>query len=188
MKKIIIAMLIVIGTSVGVAGALIGFLLSRPPQNLTPENISQGVALDRDALDQRETDLAKLITSAPVKSMKQSGLAAAMGGIRLKLTSKAPQEVVVPIPQLADAQAPICYFIRATPADAVRDIRIRKREDSNVVVGVKLVGDGKEVQLEWSSVILLAQSRFPQIARQRRLSGRRAPAPIGLERNLEAGQ
>jgi hypothetical protein len=87
--------------------------------------------------------------------MKNSGLAGAMGGARVSVSSGDPQEVLLPIPQLADCQVPICYFISSTPADAVTEFRLRKREDDNVVVGVRLAGKKQDVQIAWSSVVLL---------------------------------
>src|SRR5262249_51556051 len=88
--------------------------------------------------------------------MKNSGLAGAMGGARVRVFSGEAQEVLLPIPQLADGQVPICYFISSTPADAVTEFRLRKSEDGNVVVAVRLAGKKQDVQVAWSSVVLLA--------------------------------
>jgi hypothetical protein len=88
--------------------------------------------------------------------MRQCGLAWVTGGAHLKVTWDGPQEVILPLPQLADGQVPVCYFIRCAPPDAAEEFRLRKREHCNVVVSVRLAGGGREVQLEWSAVVLLA--------------------------------
>jgi hypothetical protein len=121
-----------------------------------PPDISPGVAIRQEGLEALQVDLAKRITSAPTRVMKNSGLAGAMGGACVKVSSGDPQEILLPIPQLADGQVPICFFISSTPADAVTEFRLRKREDSNVVVVVRLAGKKQEVQFAWSSVVLLA--------------------------------
>jgi hypothetical protein len=113
-------------------------------------------SIRQDGLAGLQAELGKSITSAPARVMKNSGLAGTMGGARVKVLSGEPQEVLLPIPQLADGQVPICYFISSTPADAVTEFRLRKRDDGNVVVGVRLVGKKQDVQIAWSSVVLLA--------------------------------
>jgi len=88
--------------------------------------------------------------------MSGSGLAGAMGGAHLKLLSDEPQEVLLPLPQLADGQVPLCYFISSSPPEVACAFRLRKRDDSNVIVSVRLTGKNQEVELAWSSVVLLA--------------------------------
>jgi hypothetical protein len=88
--------------------------------------------------------------------MRGSGLAGAMGGARVQVTSTDPQEVILPIPQLAGGQVPLCYFISATPADAATELRLRARDDCNVVVAVRLAGKKQEVRITWAAVVLLA--------------------------------
>ena len=51
--------------------------------------------------------------------MEKSGLAGVMGGVHLKVISTDPQELRLPIPQFADGQVPLCYFIRSTPPEAL---------------------------------------------------------------------
>jgi len=87
--------------------------------------------------------------------MKASGLAGAMGGARVKVTSTDPQEVILPIPQLAGGQVPLSYFITITPAEAATEFRLRAQDDGNVVVRVRLAGKRQEVQIAWSAVVLL---------------------------------
>jgi hypothetical protein len=88
--------------------------------------------------------------------MKGGGLAGAVGGARVKVTSADPQEALLPIPQLCGAQVPVCYFIRSTPPDAATEFRLRKTEGGNVALGVRLAGKRQDVQIAWSAVILLA--------------------------------
>jgi hypothetical protein len=121
-----------------------------------PPEITTGVAIQADGLSVRQAELAKAIASGPARAMKGYGLAGVAGGAHVRVLSDKPQEVVLPIPQLADAQVPLCYFIEATPADAVAEFRLRTREDGNVVVGIRLAGKKQDVQLAWSAVVLIA--------------------------------
>jgi hypothetical protein len=140
----------------GLTVALAGFLWAQFQTGVSPQNLTQGVAVQQERLHGLQAELAKTISSAPERVMKQSGLAGAMGGTHVKVTSGDFQEILLPIPQLSDCQVPICFFIGSAPADAVTEFRLRKREDSNVVVGVRLAGKKGEVQISWSSVVLLA--------------------------------
>jgi hypothetical protein len=158
MKNMAILVIVAASVFVGSAGALVGVYWGALPTYTTvvPENISPGVSVRHDGLAGPHAELDKAITAVPAGVMNQSGLAGATGGAHLKLTSGSPQEVILPIPQLADGQVPVCYFIRCTPLDAADEFRLRKREDCNVVVSVRLVGSRREVQLAWSAVVLLA--------------------------------
>jgi hypothetical protein len=109
----------------------------------------------RDGLAGPQADLEKKITSAPARVMQKSGLAGAMGGAHVRVISGDPQEILLPIPQLADGQVPLCYFIRSTPPDAATQFRLCKSEDDNVAVRVHLAGKKQDVQIAWSSVVLL---------------------------------
>jgi Transglutaminase-like superfamily len=141
---------------VGIAGASIGVLPGRLRADDPSGGVPPGVAIRREGLADLQVELAKRIMSAPARVMKSSGLAGAMGGARVKVTSGDPQEVLLPIPQLAGGQVPVCYFIGSTPADAVTEVRLQKTEDGNIVVGVRLAGKKQEVQITWSSIVLLA--------------------------------
>src|SRR5262245_19861174 len=92
---------------VGLTGALAGDL----PAGELPKADAKGVAIRQDGLAEPQAKLEKRITSAPARVMKASGLAGAMGGARVKVTSTEPQEIVLPVPQLAGGQVPLCYFI-----------------------------------------------------------------------------
>ena len=136
--------------SVGVVVMLIG---CGSAQEKAP---NKDKTIRQDGLTELQAELAKSIAAAPARAMKNNGLAGAMGGARVKVLASAPQEVLLPIPQLADGQVPICYFISSTPADAVTEFRLRNREDGNVVVVVRLAGKKQDVAIAWSSVVLLA--------------------------------
>jgi hypothetical protein len=156
-KKLAIGMIVTVSVVVGLAGAFVGGYWGALQTNtpVVPDKLSPGVAIRQEGLAGPQAELGKTITTAPAKVMNQSGLVAAMGGARVKLSSSDPQEVFLPIPQLADGQVPICYFISCTPPNAATEFRLRKRADCNVVVSVRLVGNNQEVQLTWSSVVLL---------------------------------
>jgi len=132
-------------------GALAGAL----PANGLPKADSKGVAIRQDGLAEPQAELEKRITSAPARVMKASGLAGAMGGARVKVTSTDPQEMILPVPQLAGGQVPLSYFIAVTPAEAATEFRLRARDEGNVVVLVRLAGKKQDVQITWSSVVLL---------------------------------
>ncbi len=103
-------------------------------------------------------ELVKTLESSPSRQMNQPGLVGAMGGSRVKLLKAGNHELLMTLPQLADHHVPVCFFIRSTPADAMVEYRLEKRDETNVVVNVKLKGEqNQEVQIEWVSVILLTR-------------------------------
>jgi hypothetical protein len=108
-------------------------------------------------MDALHEELVAKVTSANVETMTKPGLVGAVGGARLKLLESGSQLVILPIPQMVDCQVPVCYYIRSTPHEAVDDYRVQRREELNDVVSVQLKGArNQEVQLEWSSVVLIA--------------------------------
>ena len=79
------------------------------------------------------------------------------GGARVRVLSDKPQEVLLPIPQLADAQVPLAYFVESHPGRRRHRVSACARAtDGNVVVGVRLAGKKQDVRLAWSAVVLLA--------------------------------
>jgi RNA polymerase sigma factor (sigma-70 family) len=114
------------------------------------------VVIRQDRLPEAQVDLEKTIDSARARAMKKSGLAGATGGAHVRVLSKDPQEIVLPIPQLGDGQVPLSFFISSNPQDAATEFRLRKNEDGNVVVLVRLAGKKQDVRITWSSVVLLA--------------------------------
>jgi hypothetical protein len=162
-KKLAIGVIATIAIFVGLAVAGVGFLAKHFRANQGPENVKPGtdplvareVDIRLEGLAQLQGDLTKRITSAPARVMNRSGLAGAVGGARVQLSSGDAQEILLPIPQLADSQVPICYFISSDPADAVTAFRLRHREDRAVAVGVRLAAGRRTVQIAWSSVVLL---------------------------------
>jgi hypothetical protein len=130
--------------------------LAKPGPKEKGDGKDVGVPIRQDGLAGLEKDLAKRITAAPARVMKKSGLAGAMGGAHVRVTSGDPQEVLLPIPQLADGQVPVCYFIRSSPPDAVTEFRLCTGEEGNVAIRVRLAGKKQDVHIAWSSVVLLA--------------------------------
>jgi hypothetical protein len=114
-----------------------------------------GVVIRQDGAAERQTELAKRITSAPAKAMAGGGLAGVAGVVRVRVTADQPQEVLLPIPQLVGGQVPVCFLINNTPADAVIEFRLRKTEGGDTTVVARLAGKKQEVQIAWSAVVLL---------------------------------
>ena len=94
----------------------------------------------------------------PSKMMKQPGLVSAVGGLRFKLLKNGPHEILFPMPQLADGQIPVTFHISSTPREAITEYHFQKRENSNVIVSVKLKGKAsQEIKIDWRSVILITR-------------------------------
>ncbi len=128
-------------------------------ESFVPPDIPQGVAIQQEEMISLQQELAKTVVRAPAKAMNQCGLVGALGGAHVKLLKTGTHELILPIPQLADAQVPVTYFISSTPRDAAIEFRLRKRDGSNAVVSVQLKGErNQEIQIDWSSVILIAKS------------------------------
>lgn len=136
---------------------LTGLLWGQFQANLAPGQLSQGVAIQPDNdLPALQQDLEKSITDAESRRMNQAGLAGVMGGTHVKISSSRVQEILLPLPQLVDGQVPLSYFLGSSLPDAVTEVRLRRLEDCNDVVSVRLTGKGREVQITWASVVLLA--------------------------------
>ena len=115
-----------------------------------------GVAVRQDGLARAQSELEKRIDSAGAQVMEKSGLAGVMGGAHVRVISSVPQAVLLPIPQLADGQVPLCYFIRSTPPEAATEFRLGKRDEGNVSIRVRLAGRRRDIKIAWSSIVLLA--------------------------------
>lgn len=139
----------------GIAACGAGPDQARAKQKANDKDAPAIHAIQPDGLAELHVDLEKRITAAPERAMTTSGLAGVMGGAHVRVTSGEPQEILLPIPQLADGQVPVCYFIRATPPDAATEFRLHESGD-NVAVVVRLAGKAQDVQLAWSSVVLVA--------------------------------
>jgi len=128
---------------------------NRNDENLP--NLSPCVVIEQSEMAPLQEQTAKLIASAPSVLMKGSGLAGALGGARVKVLKAGTHEVLIPIPQLADAQIPISFSITTTPREAGAGYRFCRREDSIVVVNVQLNGSrDQEIKIDWASIILIA--------------------------------
>ncbi|MCF7673787.1 MAG: hypothetical protein K9M97_00465 [Akkermansiaceae bacterium] len=122
-----------------------------------PENVSPGIVIEQPGLVTLEGQIPKAVTAAPPRVMKGGGLVGALGGARVKLLAAGPHEVLLPMPQLTETQIPVCYAILTTPREAGKEYRLSMREASNAVVRVQLQGSrNQEVQIDWSSIILVA--------------------------------
>lgn len=160
MKQLWIAAIVLISVLGAVGGSVIGLYWGnfQPRSGVQPEKMSPGVVINQDGLEEPHADLKQALTEGAAGMMKQDGLAGVTGGAHFKLTANSPQEVILPIPQLVDGQVPLCYFIRCTPAESVDEYRLRQRDDENMVVHVRFEGGRREVQLDWSSVVLFVSS------------------------------
>jgi len=120
-------------------------------------NISPGIVLEQSDMSSLQDQTTRTVTSAPPRAMEGGGLAGVLGGARVKMLAAGTHEVLLPMPQLTATQIPVCYAITTTPREAGKEYRLRNREGSNVVVSVQLNGSrDQEVQIAWSSIILLA--------------------------------
>jgi hypothetical protein len=133
-----------------VAVGLVGAFVARADDHRT------GVALRQQGYAEAQAELAKRALAEQVRPMKGGGLAAVAGGVRVRVTATEPQEILFPIPQLTGGQVPLCYFISATPAEAVSEFRLRARDDGGVVAVARLAGKKQEVRIAWSATVLLS--------------------------------
>ena len=120
-----------------------------------PKDGAKGIAIRQDGLVKPLSELEKRIAAAPMKAMKSGGLAGAMGAARFKVTAAEPQEIVLPLPQLVDGQVPITYFVTVNPPEAATEIHLWYRDHDNLVLFVRLAGKKRDVQINWSSIVLL---------------------------------
>jgi Transglutaminase-like superfamily len=123
-----------------------------------PKGDATGIPLRTEGSAVRHVELRKRIESAPNRAMSRGGLAGAMGGVNVKVIASAPQEIILPIPQLTGGQVPVSLFVRCDPPNAVSEYRLVDREDGNVVLHARLIGKSQDVRIEWSSVVLLSNN------------------------------
>ncbi len=139
-----------------VAGFVFWALWERLPGRAGAGPTLAGVVVHQEGPAGPGAALDERIALLPARPMTGGGLAAATGGLHLRVSSSEPREVLLPIPQVSAGQAPLWYSIRATPSDAVIEYRLRTREEGNVVAAVLLRGGDREVHVSWSAVVLLA--------------------------------
>jgi hypothetical protein len=138
------------------SGLFSGFLGCNSERAIA-EDLPPGIVIAQEGLDARHDELTTRVKSAATKVMTQPGLVGVLGGANVKLLKSGTHEILLPLPQLADGQVPICYYIRSTPQVAVTEYRLKEREHANVIVSVRLKGDlNQEVQLDWTAVVLVA--------------------------------
>jgi hypothetical protein len=136
--------------------SLIGtFVGCRPDSPKLPE-LAPGVVIKPPSDSTSDDGIITKIKAAPAKSMSGPGLAAAQGGTTVRLLKSGTHELIIPLPQAVDAQAPLWYCVRSSPANAVVEYQIRSRE-GNQVLSTKLKGEAnQEVKIEWHAVVLIA--------------------------------
>lgn len=120
-----------------------------------------GTVIRQTGLADAQTELEKRISAAPKTGMTGSGLAGVMGGARFRLFADGPQDALLPIPQLADGQVPVSFFVRSIPADAA-EFRLEKRDGGDMVLRARLTGKGRDVRLAWAAVVLVAPRIGPR--------------------------
>ncbi len=139
------------------AGVLLCGIAGCRPEIAVSQVFSQGTVIMQEGMESSEKELASSVMAAPASIMNRSGLVGALGGAHVKLFKAGEHEILLPLPQFADSQVPLCFYIRSEPQDAVIEYRLRKRESFNDVVGVKLSGKrDQQIQIDWSSVVLIA--------------------------------
>ncbi len=133
----------------------------RPSWEVDPASEkSEGTILFTDRMTEPQTELERRIDAAPDRVMGAAGLAGAVGGAQVRVVIDAPQQILLPLPQLVNGQVPIAFFISATPPDAVTEYRLQKRDAENTVVFVHLRGKKQEVSINWASVVLLTSQEI----------------------------
>jgi hypothetical protein len=121
----------------------------------------QGVVIEQPDKESLPNELTSPLS--PSKAMKSPGVAGVMGGTHIKALKSGTYEVLLPIPQLADNQVPIYYYISTTPEQVLLEYRLQRRDESNTVVYVKFKGTkNEEIQIEWSSLVLIAKKTIAE--------------------------
>jgi hypothetical protein len=93
----------------------------------------------------------------PPRNMTGSGLAGVMGGVQVKAVAPGEPSLLLPLPQLADCQAPVAYTITCAPENTLSECRIQVRIDRNAFLNLRLkVAAGQVVKIQWSAVVLIA--------------------------------
>ncbi len=119
--------------TIAVSLMLGAFCGCRPQVSVRPI-LSEGAVIRQQGMGALQEELARKVTAGTAKAMSQPGLVGALGGAHVRLLTTGTHEILLPLPQLADSQVPVCYYIRGTPADAVIEYHLRKREDCNHVI------------------------------------------------------
>jgi hypothetical protein len=127
-----------------------------------PGDLSPGIVIQQSHPDELQDQTTKAVASAPPKTMKGGGLVGVLGGARVRLLKAGTHEVLLPLPQLTETQIPVCYAIITTPREAGQAYRVRNRAGSTAMVSIDLRGSrDQEVQIDWSSVILISDGPSP---------------------------
>jgi hypothetical protein len=101
-------------------------------------------------------DSAVATAAAMSTVMNDSGIVYVEGGAHFISRTSSIHNVILVVPQLSDAQIPICFNITADPADSLIEYRLEQRNKSNVIVNLTLQGSkDKEILINWSSYVLV---------------------------------
>jgi hypothetical protein len=83
--------------------------------NAAPGIPATGVVIEQSGMSPPQDQLVKAMTSGLPWPMTAGGLAGAQGGGHFKILEPGTHEVLLPLPQLTDAQIPLCYAITSAP-------------------------------------------------------------------------
>jgi len=123
------------------------------------KNLSSGIAMEQSGLITVHDQTKSAVASALPRVMNGGGLIGVLGGARVKCLVGGTHEVLLPMPQLTESQIPVCYAVVTIPQGAVKEIRLYKREEANMAVRLQFQGNqDEEVQIEWSSIILVVDT------------------------------
>jgi hypothetical protein len=121
------------------------------------EKLSPGIVIEQSGMIALQNQMANVVTAVPPMGLKGGGLFGIIGGARVKILKAGEHEILLPMPQLTEGQAPVCYAVMTAPPEGGKEYRIRERGESNVVVSVQLRGNrDQEIQINWASVVLVA--------------------------------
>jgi hypothetical protein len=143
--------------SVPGSACLVFFLLNASGQEMQPWDGKAGILLQNPAGAKISPLISAAMSASPPRAMTGSGLAAVSGGIHVKVVAPGEHDLLLPMPQLADCQAPVAYSISCTPENALSECRIQERPEGNAFLNVRLgAPTDQDVKIEWSAVVLIA--------------------------------
>lgn len=138
------------------AGAMIMVLTACGQQGLS-RSAAPGVVIQPSGKTDLGAQISAAASSVSARPMQGCGLAGAVGGVHVKALKAGTHDLVLPMPQLADGQVPVCYYISTTPEQALAECRLQERAAAGVFVNVTLKAtQNQEIQIDWASVVLIA--------------------------------
>jgi len=119
-------------------------------------NLSPGILVEQAGMRALHEEMDRMVNAAPLRVMRGTGLAGALGGVHLKVRKEGEHEVLIPLVQLADTQIPLTYTLITDPKDSLVECALRSREDLNTVVSVRFRGSkDDEIEIRWTSLVLM---------------------------------